>query len=199
MKLRGEIVVDPKNKIKQWLERAKNEIDGNWNAMCVSTIDVNNTPDSRMVLFKEYSEDDNLIFFTNYNSKKGQDIRNNSAICATFFWDKFDTQLRIKGFVKITSREVSRKYFDSRPFASRVAAIVSNQSNKIDSYESLREKYERLQKELSESDISCPEHWGGVEIVPTRIEFWEGHKNRLHKREVFELHEDNWEVSLISP
>ena len=72
MKIRGEIVLDPKNKIKQWLERAKNEIDGNWNAMCVSTIDVNNTPDSRMVLFKEYSEDDNLIFSQITIPKKGK-------------------------------------------------------------------------------------------------------------------------------
>jgi len=192
-------VVDPKEKVKQWLERAKSEIEGNWNAMCVSTVDANNTPDSRMVLFKEFSEDNNIIFFTNYNSKKGQDIRNNSGVCANFFWDKFDTQLRIKGYVKITSREVSNKYFNSRPFASRVAAIVSNQSDKIDSYESLHEKYERLQSELKDDEVSCPEHWGGVEIVPTRIEFWEGHKNRLHKREVFELHGENWEACLLSP
>ena len=99
--IRGETVLDPKNKVKQWLERAKNEIDGNWNAMCVSTIDVNNTPDSRMVLFKEYSEDDNLIFFTNYNSKKGQDIRNNSAICSTFFGTNSILSYVLKALLKL--------------------------------------------------------------------------------------------------
>ena len=190
---------NPKEKVKQWLENAKNKVGGNWNAMCVSTVDENNTPDSRMVLFKQYSEDDNLIFFTNYNSKKGQDIRSNDSVCATFFWDKLDLQLRIKGSVKITSRETSEKYFNSRPFASRVAAIVSNQSNKIDDYDSLFEQYSRLQDELSEDELSCPLHWGGVEIVPTRIEFWEGHKNRLHRREVFEFDGDVWGRSLLSP
>tara|TARA_B100000927_G_C16440466_1_gene459524 strand:+ start:415 stop:999 length:585 start_codon:yes stop_codon:yes gene_type:complete len=191
--------MNPKLKVKDWLENAKNSVEGNWNAMCISTVDENNTPDSRMVLFKQYSSDDNLIFFTNYNSKKGQDIVSNESVCATFFWDKLDLQLRIKGVVKITSRDISEKYFNSRPFASRVAAIVSNQSNRIENYDSLHEQYERLQKELSEDELSCPLHWGGVEIVPSRIEFWEGHKNRLHKREVYELHDNVWSKHLISP
>ena len=115
------------------------------------------------------------------------------------FWDKLDLQLRIKGTVKITSREVSENYFNSRPFASRVAAIVSNQSNKIGDYDSLHDQYSRLQEELSEDELACPLHWGGVEIVPSRIEFWEGHKNRLHRREVFELEGDDWVKSLLSP
>ncbi|MAW08121.1 MAG: pyridoxamine 5'-phosphate oxidase [Halobacteriovoraceae bacterium] len=190
---------NPKIKVKEWLDRAQKEVSGNWNAMCLSTVDKDNYPDSRMVLFKQFSNEDNIIFFTNYTSKKGKDIENNEAVSAVFFWDSLDLQLRVRGTVKLTSREVSKKYFNSRPFESRVAAILSDQSNVINSYDELHDQYEKLNSELAEKDLSCPEHWGGVEIIPFRIEFWHGHKNRLHRREVYELLNGEWEECLLSP
>jgi pyridoxamine 5'-phosphate oxidase len=200
IKLRGFMAEDnPKLKIESWLLEAEKKVEGNWNAMCLSTVDADNYPDSRMVLFKQFSEDKNIIFFTNYFSKKGKDIEQNDAVSVVFFWDSLDRQLRIRGKVKSTSREISSDYFNSRPLASRIAALISDQSQELNSYEELLEQYENLNKELKEEDISCPSHWGGFELEPFRIEFWQGHSNRLHQREVYERDGDDWKMSLLSP
>ena len=190
---------NPKLRVEAWLKDAEMKVKGNWNAMCISTVDSDNYPDARMVLFKQFSEDKNIIFFTNYFSKKGKDIDENDAVSVVFFWDSLDRQLRIRGRVKSTSRDISSKYFNSRPLASKIAALISDQSQEIKSYEDLHSEYERLNKELKDEDISCPEHWGGFEIEPFHIEFWEGHTNRLHKRETYDLDGEDWKVSLLSP
>ena len=190
---------DPKFKIESWLKEAKEKVEGNWNAMCVSTVDSDNYPDSRMLLFKEFSKSKNIIFFTNYFSKKGKDLEQNDAVSVVFYWDTLERQLRIRGRAKSTSREISSSYFDSRPIGAKISAIISDQSQEISSYEELRAEFDKLSGELKEEDISCPEHWGGFEIEPFRIEFWQGDRSRLHQREVYDLDGDNWKTTLLSP
>ena len=168
------------------------------NAMTVSTVDINNHPSSRVVLLKEI-KDKSLIFFTNYNSKKGKAIENNPNICASFYWPPLERQVIIKGIVKQTSEHYSDIYFKSRPFQSQVGAIVSNQSQIISSYDELKNRYDKFLKENENSSLKRPKHWGGFELFIQEIEFWQGRESRLHNRVICNLIDDKWSLKLLSP
>tara|TARA_B100000953_G_C17983746_1_gene409863 strand:+ start:62 stop:700 length:639 start_codon:yes stop_codon:yes gene_type:complete len=168
------------------------------NAMTVSTVDKNNSPSSRMVLLKEI-KDRSLIFFTNYKSKKGQDIDDNPNICASFYWPPLERQVILKGIAKKCSENYSEAYFKSRPFKSQVSAIISNQSQIISSYDELLKRYDKFLEENKNSDLKKPTYWGGVEIFIEEIEFWQGRENRLHNRVVCSFINNKWETKLLSP
>ena len=168
------------------------------NAMTVSTVDKNNSPSSRMVLLKEI-KDRSLIFFTNYKSKKGQDIDDNPNICASFYWPPLERQVILKGIAKKCSENYSETYFKSRPFKSQVSAIISNQSQIISSYDELLKRYDKFLEENKNSDLKKPTYWGGVEIFIEEIEFWQGRENRLHNRVVCSFINNKWETKLLSP
>lgn len=187
-------------KLKKWLSEAEEKIDGNWNAMCISSVDKDGASDSRMVLFKQFNND-KIVFFTNYQSKKGTDILKNGKVSTVFFWDQLGRQVRIQGNAKKTTREISETYYNSRALGSRVSAILSQQSQEIESYEVLTNKFEKLKEEYREKVPVCPEHWGGIEIEIKKIEFWQEHESRLHEREVFFLSNDNksWSKKFLSP
>ena len=121
------------------------------NAMTVSTVDKNNSPSSRMVLLKDI-KDRSLIFFTNYKSKKGQDIDDNPNICASFYWPPLERQVILKGIAKKCSENYSEAYFKSRPFKSQVSAIISNQSQIISSYDELLKRYDKFLEENKYSE-----------------------------------------------
>ena len=151
------------------------------NAMTISTVDENSFPSSRVVLLKQIKER-SLIFFTNYNSNKGKSLDRNENICASFYWPPLERQVIIKGNAKKISSVESEDYFNSRPFESQAAAIISNQSEDIDSYESLLEKYNSFIEQNKNTKLKRPNNWGGIEIFINQIEFWQGRKNRLHNR-----------------
>ena len=151
------------------------------NAMTISTVDENSFPSSRVVLLKQIKER-SLIFFTNYNSNKGKSLDKNENICASFYWPPLERQVIIKGYAKKISSVESEDYFNSRPFESQAAAIISNQSEDIDSYESLIEKYNSFIEQNKNTKLKRPNNWGGIEIFINQIEFWQGRKNRLHNR-----------------
>lgn len=188
----------PINILKRWLDEARDQVKGNWNAMCVSTIGENETSDSRMVLMKQFNGD-NIVFFTNYDSKKGHDLLINQNVSVVFFWDALGRQIRIQGKASKTSREISEAYYNSRPIGSRVSAILSHQSQEIKSYDDLREKFELLKKKYAEVAPVCPSHWGGIEIEIVRIEFWQEHESRLHERRVFSKNKSGWDLKFLSP
>ena len=168
------------------------------NAMTISTVDENSFPSSRVVLLKQIKER-SLIFFTNYNSNKGKSLDKNENICASFYWPPLERQVIIKGYAKKISSVESEDYFNSRPFESQVAAIISNQSEDIDSYESLLEKYNSFIEKNKNTKLNRPTNWGGIEIFINQIEFWQGRKNRLHNRVLCNFHKDTWEYKLLSP
>ena len=151
------------------------------NAMTISTVDENSFPSSRVVLLKQIKER-SLIFFTNYNSNKGKSLDKNENICASFYWPPLERQVIIKGYAKKISSIESEDYFNSRPFESQAAAIISNQSEDIDTYESLLEKYNSFIEKNKNTKLKRPNNWGGIEIFINQIEFWQGRKNRLHNR-----------------
>ena len=168
------------------------------NAMTISTVDENSFPSSRVVLLKQIKER-SLIFFTNYNSNKGKSLDKNENICASFYWPPLERQVIIKGYAKKISSVESEDYFNSRPFESQAAAIISNQSEDIDSYESLLEKYNSFIEQNKNNKLKRPNNWGGIEIFINQIEFWQGRKNRLHNRVLCNFQKDTWEYKLLSP
>jgi pyridoxamine 5'-phosphate oxidase len=168
------------------------------NAMTISTVDENSFPSSRVVLLKQIKER-SLIFFTNYNSNKGKSLDKNENICASFYWPPLERQVIIKGNAKKISSVESDDYFNSRPFESQAAAIISNQSEDIDSYESLLEKYNSFIDQNKNTKLKRPNNWGGIEIFINQIEFWQGRKNRLHNRVLCNFQKDTWEYKLLSP
>lgn len=168
------------------------------NAMTISTVDENSFPSSRVVLLKQIKER-SLVFFTNYNSNKGKSLDKNENICASFYWPPLERQVIIKGYAKKISSVESEDYFNSRPFESQAAAIISNQSEDIDSYESLLEKYNSFIEKNKNTKLKRPNNWGGIEIFINQIEFWQGRKNRLHNRVLCNFQKDTWEYKLLSP
>jgi len=195
----NDIGDNPIDFFMKWFKEAENSdqiIEPN--AMTISTVDENSSPSSRVVLLKQIKER-SLIFFTNYNSNKGKSLDKNENICASFYWPSLERQVIIKGNAKKISSVESEDYFNSRPFESQAAAIISNQSEDIDSYESLLEKYNSFIEQNKNTKLKRPNNWGGIEIFINQIEFWQGRKNRLHNRVLCNFQKDTWEYKLLSP
>jgi len=195
----NDIGDNPIDFFMKWFKEAENSdqiIEPN--AMTISTVDENSSPSSRVVLLKQIKER-SLIFFTNYNSNKGKSLDKNENICASFYWPSLERQVIIKGNAKKISSVESEDYFNSRPFESQAAAIISNQSEDIDSYESLLEKYNSFIEQNKNTKLKRPNNWGGIEIFINQIEFWQGRKNRLHNRVLCNFQKDAWEYKLLSP
>ena len=201
MIIEESIQTEPLAKVAKILRSAEalNLVD--WNAMNIATVDFNNSPSSRMVLLKKLN-DQGLVFYTNFKSKKGQDLDINKFIAVNFWWRELKQQIRIEGEVEKLSAEKSDEYFNSRPLKSRVAAIISQQSEKIDSYEILQKEIDNLTKqyELNEETPIRPEHCGLYLIKPNSIELWKEGDYRTHQRQKYVKKEDEtWESAFLSP
>ena len=166
------------------------------NAMSLSTVDVSNFPITRIVLLKKFS-DEGFVFYTNYNSRKGKAIDKNSNVCLSFFWPSTEQQVIINGrAVKLNTTD-SDNYFNSRPIGSQLGAVVSNQSEIIDSRKFLEDKITKLK--LEKNSIKRPENWGGYNVIPYSIEFWQGRDNRLHDRILYQKENNIWNHVRLSP
>ncbi len=181
-----------------WLEEYRLLGNSDSTAFALSTVSKDGTPDSRIVLLKEI-RDEGFVFYTNYNSKKGRDISTNPNVHALFFWPEIERQIRIKGKVKKISRIESEKYFSSRPKLSQLGALSSNQSEKIKSRIDLELKFNSFKSESS-NDYNCPDDWGGYYLSFEKIEFWQGRRNRMHDRLVFEIKwNSEWNSFRVQP
>jgi pyridoxamine 5'-phosphate oxidase len=169
------------------------------NAMVVSTIDAQSNPDSRVVLLKSISAN-GFIFFTNYESAKGNQIDANANVSVLFFWKELERQVRIKGIAAKIAEQDSIAYFNSRPIGSQLGAIASRQSAALANRQELDEKYAALEAKANEHTFVKPDNWGGYEVVPHQIEFWQGRSSRLHDRLQYNLSTDgNWQIVRLSP
>ena len=189
---------EPFLEIKYFLEQARDKKLRDWNGMTVSTVDEDQRPSSRVVLLKKFT-DDGLFFYTNYKSKKGQDISKNNNVSVNFWWRELQVQIRISGTISKASRQESEEYFNSRPKGSRISAIVSKQSEEIDSFESFQKKVEEAINSLEEKDIKLPDHCGMYKIIPNQIEIWKEGEFRRHERTLFKLEGKKWLKSYLSP
>ena len=192
------ITQEPFLEIKYFLEQARDLDLRDWNGMTVSTVDEDQRPSSRVVLLKKFT-DDGLFFYTNYKSKKGQDISKNNNVSVNFWWRELQVQIRISGSISEASRSESEEYFNSRPKGSRISAIVSKQSEEIESFESFQKIVEEAINTLDEKDIKLPDHCGMYKITPMEIEIWKEGEFRRHERTLLKTKGKKWIKSYLSP
>lgn len=193
---RENLVENPIELFREWFKAALENERYDPNAMSLSTVNNLGYPSCRIVLLKEIS-DMGFTFFTNYESRKGQEMEANNRVAATFFWPEMERQVRIRGYVEKISEELSDSYFSSRPIDSQISAIVSSQSKPIEDLTPLREHAIRIKEE--NRPIKRPENWGGYIIFPSKIEFWQGGANRLHTRFEYRLEDNNWKIKQLAP
>lgn len=170
------------------------------NAMTVSTIGKDGFPKSRIVLLKSYNEY-GFVFYTNYESEKGQALLNNPHTCLSFFWPNTERQVIIKGIAEKVPENVSDNYFASRPKGSQLGAMVSNQSNVIENRKVLEDELKVLEKKYADEMIPRPKNWGGFLVRPESMEFWQGRPNRLHDRFIFTKSDskEDWKIERLAP
>ena len=197
----NETEVDP-NPIRQFAFWFKQAVDAQLlepNAMTLATVDASSQPSARIVLLKNFDER-GFVFFTNYDSLKGQQLAENPQAALVFWWGELERQVRIEGRVEKVSDSESDNYFYSRPQGSQLGAWASPQSQVIDSREVLDRKLGQLQEQYQEQKISRPSHWGGFRVIPRVIEFWQGRPNRLHDRICYRLiAEKTWSLKRLAP
>lgn len=189
---------DPILQLTAWLNDAIENQKADPTAMVLSTIDREGNPESRIVLLKELKAE-GLIFFTNYDSKKGQQISMHPQVSVVFFWPEMERQIKIKGNVEKISENDSENYFLSRPLESQLGAWASPQSRVIKNRQILEENYIHFQRYFQEHEIKKPPHWGGYLIRPEYFEFWQGRANRLHDRIEFQKSGETWIIQRLAP
>lgn len=155
-----------------------------------------NEVDSRYVNLK-FITNNEFIFFSNYNSDKAAAFNSHNQIAALIYWSSINVQIRMRAKIKKTSVKFNQKYFSDRSEEKNAIAISSNQSKQINSYSQVIKNYNRS---LESNDLKkCPEHWGGYSFIPYYFEFWEGHKSRVNKRDVFNNIDGIWKHSFLQP
>jgi pyridoxamine 5'-phosphate oxidase len=193
-----DVLDDPMLQFTRWFEQAIKAEVNEPNAMNVATVDANGRPSSRIVLVKQFDER-GFTWYTNYDSRKAQELRANPYAALLFFWSELERQVRIEGRVETTSAEESDKYFHSRPLKSRLSAIASQQSAPIENRTALERNYEAVAATAGDAPAR-PVNWGGFRLVPERIEFWQGRRSRFHDRIVYERQEDgSWARQRLQP
>jgi pyridoxamine 5'-phosphate oxidase len=187
--------------IMSWIKNASDQGIPDPNAMCLSTVNPELQPSSRMVLLKGF-EKNGLAFYTNYLSPKSADIEKNPKVALNFFWAPLGKQICILGQAEKLSRKHAEDYFRTRPRESQIGAWASHQSEKIQSRDELLSRVKYYEEKFKNSEVPCPPHWGGFTIHPIEIEFWIGMPGRLHERWVFKRSSPqsaDWVKFLLSP
>jgi len=155
-------------------------------------------PCARIVLLKAFDAE-GFVFYTNYDSRKGNELEENARACLLFYWSAVWRQVRIEGAVERVSAEESDQYFQTRPAGSRIGAWASNQSKAIESRDALEKRFEEFGARFGQN-IPRPPHWGGYRVKPTMIEFWQGQENRMHDRLRYTLQDDGaWIIERLAP
>jgi pyridoxamine 5'-phosphate oxidase len=193
-----EVSANPINQFRRWFDAALAAGVPEPNAMHVSTVTAEGRPDGRIVLLKEVS-DAGFVFYTNYESRKGQELAARPFAALTFFYQSLEQQIRIEGRVEKVSTEESTAYFHSRPRGSQIGAWVSNQSHTIDGRDILEMRQQELEAQFADQEIPRPAHWGGYRVVPDAVEFWQGRPSRLHDRIRYRLENGTWLIERLAP
>ncbi|MBI1183037.1 pyridoxamine 5'-phosphate oxidase [bacterium] len=188
---------DPMEQFSLWFHEALHADLPEPTAMNIATATKLGQPSSRMVLLK--GVDHGFVFYTNYQSRKGNQLEENPQAALTFFWPELERQVRVEGRVEKVSEQESDEYFHSRPFKSRIGAHASPQSQKIAKREILHNITQELLKSFGGLHVPRPPHWGGYRVLPHYIEFWQGRPSRLHDRIAYELIENRWVKYRLAP
>tara|TARA_Y100000816_G_C25791457_1_gene414742 strand:- start:18 stop:650 length:633 start_codon:yes stop_codon:yes gene_type:complete len=184
---------------KNWFSVAEKSEINDPNALSLATSTSDGIPSVRMVLLKGYS-DDGFIFYTNLNSKKGNDLKKNPHASMCFHWKSLRRQIRISGKVNVVDDKIADKYHNSRAYRSRIGAWASSQSSVMKKREELIQRFEEFKKKYpDENNVPRPPHWSGWNLKPERIEFWLEIKNRIHERLNYRKENNNWVKEILYP
>jgi pyridoxamine 5'-phosphate oxidase len=191
---------DPIELFRVWMEEAKKTEPNDPNALALATSDKDNNPSVRMVLLKDFSKD-GFTFYTNLNSQKGNELKDNPKAAMCFHWKSLLRQIRITGQIKKVSDKVADEYYNTRGYESRIGAWASKQSSILKNRDELLNSLEKFKKKFSNKDkVPRPDHWSGWNLEPSSIEFWLDGDNRIHERLRYTLDKNNnWTKNLLSP
>ncbi len=190
---------NPIDLFKKWFSVAeKNEINDP-NAVAVATSNNENQPNVRMVLLKGLNNK-GFVFYTNFNSQKGKELKENSKASMCFHWKSLRRQVRILGCVEEVSVAEADEYYNSRPYKNRIGAWASSQSEKLDSRQTFLKKIEQFEKKFDAKDkVPRPPHWSGWRVIPHEIEFWLDGEGRIHERLVYIKADNKWKKKMLYP
>jgi len=194
----ADVNKDPALQFEVWLQQAVESKIIEVQATHLSTVSLHGKPSSRIVYLREF-QNNNYSFYTNYNSKKAQQLVTNPNATFTFFWPDLERQIRIEGIVVKASAAQSDAYFNQRPYESKIGAWASEQSHLLSSRQELEHKVEELKKLYTPQTITRPDFWGGLILKANYYEFWQGRKSRLHDRICYELKDKHWNIIRLAP
>ena len=191
---------DPIQLFNEWMEEAKKTEPNDPNAVSLATSNKNNIPSVRMVLLKDFSKD-GFVFYTNLDSQKGKELKQNPHAAMCFHWKSLLRQIRIVGKISLVANEVADEYYSSRAYESRIGAWASKQSEELKTRDQLIKSIEDYKKKFNdEKNVPRPNNWSGWNLSPESIEFWLDGDNRIHERLKYtKKNSDQWSKSLLSP
>ena len=193
----SDVDPNPIHQFEQWFEQASKAECPEPHAMTLATINLSGSPSARIVLLKGVIEDQ-FVFYTNYQSEKGQAIASHPHVALLFFWHELERQVRIEGTCSLLAPNLSDDYYLSRPIASRIGAWASPQSQAVPSREFLEAEEKKYQQQFGDQPPR-PAHWGGYCVKPNRIEFWQGRPSRLHDRINYSKVNHAWKIERLAP
>jgi pyridoxamine 5'-phosphate oxidase len=194
----SQVAEDPVGQFAAWFFRATHSGLLEPTAMTLATSTREGRPSARIVLLKSFGPD-GFVFFTDYRSRKSEELIDNPRAALLFHWDVLERQVRILGNVSKISREQSDSYFRTRPAGSQLGAWASQQSSVLGSRADLEEKLREVTARFGDDPVPLPEHWGGWAVVPYEFEFWQGRPDRLHDRIRYRRHATGWTIDRLSP
>ena len=190
---------NPIDLFKNWFDKAKETEINDPNAVALGTADKSNQPSVRMVLLKGLSNK-GFVFYTNFNSKKGSDLKTNQQAAMCFHWKSLRRQVRVVGKVEQVSEKEADEYYNSRPYKNRISAWASNQSKKLDSRDTFLKKIEEFEKKYpDQKNVPRPPHWSGWRILPKEIEFWLDGEGRVYERLNYAYDSGKWNRNILYP
>jgi pyridoxamine 5'-phosphate oxidase len=196
--LENEVAADPIAQFAVWFREAVQSEQPDPEAMTLATAAPDGRIAARIVLLKG-CDDRGFTFFTNYRSRKSDELASTEQAALTFYWAALHRQVRIEGRVARTPVEESEAYFQTRPRGSQLGAWASPQSEPLRARDELEARLLEIEARFGDGPISCPPFWGGFRLRPDRIEFWQGRENRLHDRILYTWCDDGWRISRLAP
>ena len=194
-----DLAEGPFEQFEQWFQQAVDAKIDLPDAMTLATATRDGLPSARIVLLRGFDER-GLVFYTDYQSQKGQELAENPNAALVIYWRELDRQIRITGTVNTVSREASEEYFRSRPISSQLAALASKQGEVISNRQELECRYKQLMETYRQREIPLPPYWGGFRLSPGWFEFWQGRPNRLHDRLRYTHRPgESWKIERLLP
>lgn len=193
-----EADADPMVQFTNWYEEESRSKENHPEAMTLATATKEGIPSARIVLLKDFDEK-GFTFYSNYQSRKGREIKANPHAALVFHWPKSARQVRIEGGVKKLPFEVSVKYFRSRPFDHQISALVSEQSEPISNRQELEDKFAAMKLKYEGKEVPMPIHWGGYVLTPACFEFWQWQPGRIHDRLLYTKKREDWTIQRLAP